>query len=190
MRRLLLALPLALLAGGTAARAQEINLAEQRIDLAATAIPACVFAAPAATAATNATFAATGPQSGQIAIARLVDATSATSLASSVQLDLPLVCNASHRIVVRSQNGGLLRSGAGTNQRGGNGFGEFVPYRIALAWAGQTMDRSSDSGEGQLVAPRPATGSAEIRVVTPQGQGPLVAGQYSDSIIVEFQPAN
>ena len=187
MNRPLLALAL-VFAPATAAQAQDIARAEQRLDLAATAPAACVLAQASANNASNASFAATGVTSGQIAITQLVDNASATSLASAVTLSLPLTCNASHRIQVRTANGGLVRTGS--NNRGSTGFAEFLAYRVNLAWAGQALDRGSDQGSFLLDTPRPATGTVELRVTTPPGQGPLVAGQYADSIIVEFQPAN
>jgi len=188
MRRITLSLAFALLA--VPLHAQEIDRAEQRLDLVARAPAACVLDSAGATEADNAAFTASGPGGGQIAIRQLVDANTATSLASSVRLDLPLLCNASHRIVLRSANGGLLRAGGSATAGSTGGFAEFLPYRLSLGWAGQVLDRGSDQGEATINADRPAAGSVDLRVATLPGQGPLVAGQYNDTIVVEFQPAN
>lgn len=188
MRRIALGFGIAVLASPL--HAQELDRAGQRLDIAAQAPAACVLAAAAPVEADNAAFSATGANGGQIAIRQLVDANTATSLASSVRLDLPLVCNASHRILLRSANGGLLRAGGSAVTAVAGGFAEFMPYRFGLGWAGQELDRSSDQGEASINADRPASGSVELRVATLPGQGPLVAGQYSDTIVVEFQPAN
>lgn len=187
MRRAILAAAISL-AAVPAAQAQELEQSDQRLDIFAQALPACVLNSPTGGEGSNAVFTATSATAGQIDIVQLVDPSTATSLASSMRVDLPVVCNASHRVLLRSNNGGLLRTGAGVNQRGGSGFAEFLPYRIALNWAGQTLDRSSDQGDAQIIAGRPATGMVEIRVSTASNQGPLIAGQYSDSIILEFQP--
>jgi hypothetical protein len=52
------------------------------------------------------------------------------------------------------------------------------------------LDRGSDTGEVTLDAGQAAKGDVRLRIVTPAGSGPLVAGQYNDSIVIEFQAAN
>lgn len=188
MRRTPLILALALVAWPL--HAQELDRTEQRLELVAQAPAACVLDTASVIASDNAAFTAAGVSGGQIAIQQLVDANTAASLASSVRLDLPLVCNASHRVVLRSANGGLLRAGSMATAANAGGFSEFLPYRLSLGWAGQELDRGSDQGEATINADRPAVGSVDLRVATLPGQGPLVAGQYNDTIVVEFQPAN
>ena len=183
------ALPLALVAllFAAPASAQVLDTTSQRLDLAGDAPAACVFTQPTAGNASNASFTPTGAASGRINVTQLVDATNATSLASSIELVLPLVCNAANRVEVRSANGGLLRVG-GT--AGGSGaFSEFLAYRVGLDWAGLTLDRSSDAGAAGLDSASPRTGEVRLRVTTPAGSGPLVAGQYNDTITVDFQVA-
>lgn len=170
------------------AQAQVTDTTSQRLELIGNAPAACVFSTPTASNGSNASFTATSANSARINITQLVDNQNATSLASSIELSLPMVCNASHRVVVRSTNGGLARLGG--NSRGSGGFVEFLAYRFGIGWAGQNLDRSSDTGEVIVDAGEPAKGEVRLRITTPAGSGPLVAGQYNDSIVIEVQAAN
>ncbi len=170
------------------AEAQVIDTASNRLELLGDAPAACVFAAPTAGSGSNATLAVTGSTSARINITQLVDGTNANSLPSSIELNLPVICNAAHRVVVRSTNGGLSRVGG--NQRGSGPFAEFLAYSFGIGWAGQQLDRGSDTGDAVLDATQPAKGEVRLRIATPAGSGPLVAGQYNDAIVIEFQAAN
>lgn len=182
----------ALLFASTAS-AQSANPGNQMLELAGEAQPACVLNTPSATSSNNASFAASGANSGQVTITQLVDNLSAQSLPSSIELNLPVICNASHRVLVRSANGGLLRAGAAPSAARAasiSGFAEFLVYDVAIDWSGQRLERSSRTGNGILASNRPAAGDMRMRIATPAGTGPLIAGQYNDSIVIEFQVAN
>lgn len=180
----------AALGAATAAPAQVVDTAGQPLRLEGTAPTACVLGEAVASAASNASFSAASTGGGQIAITQLVNAQDATALASSLDLALPVRCNASHRVVVRSANGGLLRSGAADGgQRGSAPFADFLAYRYRLDWAGRDIDRSSDMGLLALDVASPAQGEMQLRVSTNAGGSPLVAGQYGDTLVIEFQPA-
>lgn len=170
------------------AQAQVIDTASNRLELLGDAPAACVIATATAGNGSNASFTSTGATSARINITQLVDGTNASSLASSIELNVPVICNSAHRVVVRSTNGGLARLGG--NQRGSGPFAEFLAYSFGIGWAGQQVDRGSDSGEVVLDATQPAKGEVRLRVATPAGSGPLVAGQYNDTIVIEFQAAN
>lgn len=182
----LFALPLLIPA---AASAQELDRDSQRLELSATAPVACVISSPRVTSQSNASFTSTGTSSGQVNITELVDANNARSRASAIELSLPVVCNASHRVRVSSSNGGLLRAGATGRGRGG-AFQEFLGYNVGIDWAGQTATLDSNTNNANINARQPGKGDMVIRIATPAGSGPLIAGQYSDSIVVEVQPAN
>lgn len=186
MRKLAI-LTVAVLALPASAQAQELNRASQRLEMAAEAPVACVISQPVVGNQSNASFAATSTSSGQVNITQLVDAQSAQPRASSIELSLPVVCNASHRVRVTSTNGGLRRAGA-TGRSGG--FQEYLAYQVGIDWSGQTVDFSTANNNATLDASQPAKGTLVIRIATPAGGAPLVAGQYSDSIVLEVQPAN
>lgn len=189
MRKLAFRVAFAVLACGPA-HAQEIDTASNRIEMVGDAPAACVVSPPAATGGQNATFSPGDASNSRISITQLVDQQNALSQASSIQLSVPATCNSSHRVVVRSSNGGLARGGVGTAAGGGGGFGEFLPYDVAIDWAGKSIAQTSDQGVALLETTQPGTGTVSIRVATRAGGGPLVAGQYTDSIIIEFQPSN
>lgn len=173
----------------SAAQAQTADNAPQALVLAGDAPPACVIDQPTASNPVNASYRSTGGSSGQIDIAQFVDPQTALSQASSIELNLPVICNTSHRLVVRSLNGGLLRDGA-VASTGGGGFSEFLSYQVSVAWNGQSIEKSSDGGATSIDAAQPGSGDMVIRVATLAGGGPMVAGQYNDAIVVAFEPAN
>jgi len=173
------------------AAAQEINADSQRTEILGTAPSACVIDAPVAANAVNASFSGTGVASGQIVIAQFVDPQNANPLASSIELALPVICNASHHLTVRSGNGGLLRSGGDASRRqAANRFADFVSYNLSVDWAGRTIDRASDRSTIVMQGNDARAGDLALRISTPAGGGPLTAGRYDDTIVVEFRAAN
>lgn len=171
--------------------AQEVQASSQQLRLAGTAPSACVLSAPSIGSATNASFAVTGASSAQIAITQLVDPQTAVSLASTIELNLPVTCNASNTITLRTANGGLRRVGAAAGQTAASGgFAEFLGYRLGVDWAGQSLDQASTAGTATIASSQPGRGTMVLRVATAAGTGPLVAGRYDDSIIIEFHAAN
>jgi hypothetical protein len=169
------------------AQAQELTRASQRLEMTAVAPVACVISPATVSSAANASYSATGTSSGQVNITELVDSSTAAPRASSIELNLPVVCNASHRVELRSANGGLLRAGA--TGRGG-AFRESLAYQVGLDWAGQSVELTTSNRSATISASQPGKGEMVIRIATPAGGAPMVAGQYSDSIVVEVQPAN
>lgn len=174
------------------ASAQQFSEDNQRLEIAGIAPAACVLNAPVATNGTNTDFNPSGSGSGEVRIIQLVGASDAEPLPASINLSIPVICNASHRIVVRSQNGGLLRDGGNVAIRqGSGGFGEFVPYQLSLDWAGRERNASSETAQNLAIdTTRGAAGQATLAVNVPGGGGPLVAGRYFDAIIIEFEAAN
>ena len=177
----------AALALPAAAQSQEVTRGTQRLELTARAPVACVISPATVSSAANASYSNTGASSGQVSITELVDGSTAAPRASSIELNLPVVCNASHRVQLRSTNGGLQRAGA--SGRSG-AFREFLTYQVGLDWAGQSVQLDTASRSANINSGQPGKGEMIIRIVTPAGGSPLVAGQYSDSIVVEVQPAN
>lgn len=183
-----LAFPLLVAATAFPASAQVLDTASQRLELAGDAPAACVYSAPRATRTNNATFAVTGQSTAQIGIVQFVDPTTAEPRASEVELTMPVICNIRHQVRVRSINGGLVR--AASNNRGSTGFREFLPYAIALDWAGTSASLQSTAQGGTVVGGQPARGDLQLRIATPGGGNPMVAGQYNDSIVIEFSIGN
>ncbi len=168
--------------------AQQIDTTSQRLELLGDAPAACIFNAPTATGAVNSTFGLDGFGSGRVGIVQFVDPQTAQSNASSIELRFPVICNSPHRVVMRSANGGMRRVGASGGAS--RGFIEFTPYQLQLDWAGQQLNRASDAGTGAIDSAQAGTGDLNLRISTPAGSGPFVAGTYNDTIVIELQAVN
>lgn len=181
---------IALLGTTVAAHAQNIDTGQGRLEIAGQAPPACVLNAPTASGGQNATFASTGANSGEIRIVEFGDPVTAQPRAATINLSLPVICNAPHRLTVTSANGGMLRDGGNSRNRPANGFGEFVGYRIDASWAGQSASVLTNQNNTLLIASaQGGAGDMGLTFAVPPGGGPLVAGRYSDTVTVQFQAA-
>jgi hypothetical protein len=174
------------------AAAQTLDSGGGRLDIEGTAPSACVISAPAGAAGANATFQATGARSAQVSITQMVDPQTAVPRATTINLDLPVICNTAHHLVVRTANGGLLRVGAsGATQATVNGFREFLPYQVTAAWSGQTVTGGSQTGTPvNITAVDGAAGQVSLTIDVPAGGAPMVAGAYADSLVIELQVAS
>jgi len=195
MHRIALILP-ALLATGVAAQAQAqiVNpndTGQGRLEIAGRAPPACVLNAPTASGGQNATFTGTGATSGEIRIVEFGDPQTAQPRGAAINLALPVICNAPHRLTITSTNGGLLRDGGNArNRQSPNGFGEFVGYRISASWAGQNASVQTINNNVLAIATADGgAGDMDLTIAVPPGGGALVAGRYADTVTVLFEAA-
>jgi len=192
MQRAALMLAAVICAAPTASLAQTVNFGRGRLDMTGTAPSACVISAPTSVSGANATVAATGSQSAQITITQLVDQTTAQPMAAAINLSLPIICNTAHTLTVTTANGGLARVGGNQrNSNATNGFREFVPYQVAAAWAGHSVNGTSQSSPPvSIVVPDGAAGELSLTISVQPGGAPLVAGAYSDSLVIQLQVAS
>ncbi|MDE1918929.1 MAG: hypothetical protein KGH96_23015 [Sphingomonadales bacterium] len=182
---------LALALAATPAMAQDTSSAARPLNILGTAPTSCVLGAPSVVSSANASFTLQSSNAGEVRITQLVNPQTANPQAASLDLSLPVICNAAHTVTVRSTNGGLLRDGgSAANLRSNTDFGDFVDYTIALRWSGRNLSQSSTSGALALAMSNAASGDADLRISTPSGGGVLTAGRYSDTVIIAFQPAN
>jgi hypothetical protein len=181
---------LALLLIPSAAAAQTAQADAPRIALVGEAPSACVIRSAGSSSGVNATVESVGSSASRIRIVQMVDTATAQPNAASIAIALPVICNSAHRILVRSGNGGMLRDGAGGSGPS-TGFSEFQPYGVEVAWAGQDIRRPSNE-EGGLVLESASgqAGQVAITIELPAGTMPLVAGTYSDAIVIEFLVAS
>jgi len=178
----------ALLIAPGLASAQTPQTGRSRLDLSGDSPSACLISAPTAAVGANAAFQSTGPRSGQVTITRLVDPAKATPLAASINLALPLVCNAAHSLVVSTSNGGLRRVGAGAAAT--KGFREQLPYTVSASWAGQTVGAASRPGPTLTIrSDDGAAGQLSLNITIPGGGEPLVAGTYGDQVVIQLEVA-
>ena len=190
MRATMLPLFAASLAFATGAQAQELNRASQRIELHGDAPAGCVANAARASKQIGATYQDNGPTGGVVVFPNLVDETTAATRASSIELALPVVCNTSHLISVRSYNGALVRLGANAARSGSGGFSEMQTYDVALQWQSQTVQLGTQTSGATIAYSQPAKGDLIVDIAVPRGTNPLVAGTYTDAVVVEIRPSN
>ena len=183
------AIATALLLIPSALAAQTPETGQGRLEIVGEAPGACVVRGPSTANTSNATYVTTGLSSGEVRINQMVDSNS-VARAASADLELTVVCNSPHQLVVRSENGGLLRRGAIAGSAQGGPFAEFLPYRFRATWLGQENGASSNAG-GPLVmsSNRSGAGELSLAVTVPAGSR-LAQGDYRDAVILEFRAAN
>ena len=177
-----------LLATASAASAQTLPT-QSRVEIVGEALPACLIRGGGNAQGSNVSFQSSGPFAGEIRIDQLIDPTTAVARKANVNLQLPVVCNGPHKVVLRSARGGLVRDGASGATTGP--FRERLPYELSAVWNGRVLRQASDAA-GPFVV-ESSDGRADdlgLSISLPGGGAPLVAGSYSDTITVEFQAAN
>lgn len=185
----LLSAALALAFSATGAIAQDTTHATQRLEFHGDAPAGCVANAARASKQNGTIYQDNGPTGGVVTFPNLVDESTATARASSIQLAVPVVCNTSHLITVRSYNGALIRQGAGGANSAG-GFSESQGYDVGLQWQDLTAQLSPSNTNTSIAYGQPAKGDLTIDIAVPRGTQPLVAGTYTDAVVVEIRPTN
>jgi hypothetical protein len=171
------------------AQAQDSTFAPSRLEFAGVAPSACLIRSPSGQNGVNAVFDPSGGSSGRVRITELVDPSTALPKAASMNLLLPVICTGPHRVTMRTANGGLRRDGAAVQESGG--FNSMLPYSMDLAWGRSRSSAGSDSGNSLVLdAAEARAGLLSLQIALRSGNQPLVAGSYTDQIIVEFQAAN
>lgn len=179
---------LAALAIPAAAAAQTQDTGQGRLEIIGEAPSACLISAAPTTGGTNSSFVSATQSSAEVRITNMVDPQTGQATPATINLALPIICNANHHVVVRTANGGLAREGAPAPAPG---FRELVPYNVTASWAGTTASGSSqDSPSVDILTGDGAAGDLSINIQVPGGGDPLVAGAYSDELIIELQVAS
>lgn len=176
--------------GATGAQAQDLSRATQRLEMQGDAPVGCVANGARASNQRNATYQDNGPTGGVVVFPNLVDETTAATRESSIELAVAVVCNTSHNITVRSFNGGLVRLGAIAARSGSGGFSEVQTYAVGLQWQQQTVKLDGATASAAIFYNQPAKGDLIVDIAVPRGTNPLVAGTYTDAVVVEIRPAN
>lgn len=169
------------------ASAQDRPLPRADIEITADAPNACLITAAPIASGRNASF-SSGGSSGEMRILQLVDPLTAEVLAADISLAVPVICNAGHSVVVRATRGGLAREGAAAPVA--PGFRNQVPYDMAVNWAGATSSQNSASPGVVIDQPGAAAGTLQLNITIPEGGTPLVAGAYSDQVVIELRVAS
>lgn len=170
---------------GTAAAQSNEDTATIQATFRGDAPAGCLMSVPTAPTSDNAQVGSLSPGSADIAISQMVDQ-NASPLGATIVLLLPAVCNQAHTLSLSSLNGGLL--GDGTQPAGGP-FRSLLPYSVTVSWAGGeqlllTPDQNLSVAFGDAAA-----GVVTVTIQIPQGGAPLVAGAYTDEIVLELGAA-
>ncbi len=181
-----LAAAILLLAPIPAAAQTTIDPSQGRLEILGTSRPACVIGAPSSSVGTNMVFSQVGPSVGRIEIPVFVDG-DARPRGGSIEVMLPVICNAPHRVSIRSEGGALRREGPAVPA---GPFAEAVPYEVAAFWAGRQSAGGSGAGPVTIDSNAARIGDVSVRVNVAAGGQPLVSGTYLDRIVVELQAAN
>jgi hypothetical protein len=178
-----------LLLAPAALAAQTPQTGQGRLEIVGEAPGACVVRGPATATAINASYTSTGPSGGQLRITEMVSSPQSLSRGATADLALTVICNSPHQLVLRSENGGMLRNGSRGGAASGP-FAEFLPYEFRASWLGRDAS-STSNGPGPLVmqSNQGGAGQLSLGVVVPEGVR-LAGGDYRDAVILEFRAAN
>lgn len=169
----------AVLASG-AAQAQTETSAVNELAFKGAVQPGCITAIPASTSSQNATVSELAAGSANILVTRLVG-DDGTPLGAQIVLTLPAACNQAHTLNLSSLYGGLR---TGTGAAGSTAFRALLPYTVLVSWAGQTQTLVSDAGAVSQPINDAATGPLSVTIQIPAGGSPMVAGSYSDQLVL------
>lgn len=144
----------------------------------------CIFGAPVQSLSSNATF-TRSVSGGTLAIGQLADRDTGVAQAASVGLNLDSVCNQPSRLRIRSLNGGMSAV-----EGGGSGpFGAAINYVVTVSWGSQQVVLTTDGTAGSFIE-TPLIGAnasgLNVDIAIPAGTDPLVAGDYLDTLVIEF----
>lgn len=154
-----------------------------QLEITGIAPEGCVIATPTQGAITNAIL-TPGANSAQVRILQLADPTTAVPEAATMDMTFPVTCNTAHSLTISTLQGGLVNASPP-----GPGFRNRLDYQVNANWDGQHVSGTS-AAPVQMSVPNAATGQLDLSIVIPAGGIPLVAGAYSDSLIVNILPAS
>jgi hypothetical protein len=158
-----------------------------KLEIAGTAPEACIIATPTQETINNATLVA-NTATAQVTVTQLVDPNTAIPQAAVVNMAFPVVCNTAHSLTITARSGGLVLQASAPPP--GPGFRNHLDYQVSADWAGQQTSQLSSGAPVQITSNNAASGQLFVTISIPAGGVPLEAGTYSDSLIVNLQPAS
>ena len=161
------------------------------INLSGTQAQTCTLGAFSAGVPTG-DFAFTAPAA--VSLTGTMSSSTAMRAAGSISLDAAAMCNYKHFVSVRQTSGGLIKAldvvpaqGTFVRQQG---------YDATVTWAGKTVTASSsDVTSAPTVAPITSTsseiagaasGTLSLTLSVAASTSPVVAGAYTDSVVVQI----
>ena len=146
-------------------------------------LPGCIMAAPTVPSAQNATATSLSAGSADINVTQLVG-DDGVPIGAQLVLSLDSACNQAHVLSIASQNGALINDVSTGDP--GTSFRNTLPYAVSLSWSGQTQTLDSSDGSLSLPVGVAARGSVTVIIQIPAGGAPMVAGSYSDQLVLEL----
>lgn len=169
--------------GLLALRADAATTVTQPLQVHASVPERCRVSPPTGTTSPNATF-TPGANGGALRLTGLVDPVTALTRATQGTILFPVVCTGTYSLTVTSQ-GGLVNE---TTTTASNGFATRLNYVLSASWgsAAQSVETSGTPVSLDLSAGGAQLGNLTIGFNVPAGRGPLVAGTYTDEIIIQL----
>lgn len=143
---------------------------------------ACVTGAPVTASADNVVVSGAAPGVADITITDLVDEDGALR-AATVTLLVPALCNQAHTLGLSSANGGLASE---SSEAIAPPFRAVAPYQVTVSWNGQQQIFATEDNSLSMPVDAAATGAIGLTIEIPPGGAPLVAGAYSDQLVVNL----
>jgi len=169
----------------TAGAAQAQTPPTEQLAFNGVAPPGCIMQSATSPSSDNASVSSPSPGAADILIGRLVGE-DGVPVGATVILTLPAACNQAHRLSLGSLNGGLVNID-GTPV--GGPFRALLPYTVGVSWGGASETYDSATPGVTLSSGDAATGSVTVTIEIPAGGAPLVAGAYSDQLVLELAAA-
>lgn len=173
---------LALMAGSVQAQSVPVN---QQLAFNGEAPVGCLMLTPQSPSSDNASVTSAAPGAADIVIGQLVG-DDGVSVGATIILTVPAACNQAHTVSLDSVNGGLLNVD-GTPASGS--FRSVLPYSVAVSWGSGSETYESGDPAVTISNGEATTGSVTVTIQIPAGGAPLVAGSYSDQLILELAAA-
>lgn len=167
-----------------AASGQTPTTQQEQMPFAGDVLPGCTMAAPVISGATNTTSSNVAAGTADLTVTRLVG-DDGVPVGAQVVLTLESACNQSHTLSLDSVRGGMTNGETAPNGQ----FRTVLPYSVTLSWAGVTQTFSSADPALAAAIGSAARGPLTVSITIPSGGTPLVAGAYSDQLVLELGAA-
>lgn len=179
-----------------AAHAQGTN-ATSNFTVNATVPGTCAVGAPLLAAGRQVNF--RGLNGTTLQIDELVDRTTLSTNAASVEVRFEAICTFPHRLKLETQNNGLWQTSERSGVAPPEGFGTAVPYRADVSWADENLRLNADAGvrriaDNSVFVPGAGLGQILLRLEIDAGatneraNAPLLAGTYGDTLRITLEP--
>ncbi|MBT3072168.1 hypothetical protein KKP04_15040 [Rhodomicrobium sp. Az07] len=151
--------------------------------------PVCHFEAARQVRSTNMAVSGGSATQNILSVTQLIDP-NARAVATSISVTLKGMCNHPHAMTVSSGNGGLDPL---TKTEAGSGFVQRFDYGASVAWGPSVVALQTGGVQGQstpeAIAPGAVSGDLRIDIeVSDPGDAPVVAGIYTDNLVITFRP--